>query len=87
MITMHEHTDASFTAELKAFVMCRGGLKHYLARAEDLGVTDCDVYAVKKGAFIEVSFKVQGVGNPGYYNLVLGPQGRVVSKKSQYPQV
>ena len=86
MMTFHEDTDNGFTAEMKAFVMCRGGLKHYLARAQDLGVTDCDLRAVKKKAFMEVSFVARGLNSPGYYNLVLGPQGRVVSKESQYPK-
>ncbi|NRB41948.1 MAG: hypothetical protein HRU20_26315 [Pseudomonadales bacterium] len=85
MIQMHEEANTPLSKIHKDFVMQRGGLKSYLARAERLGVTDCDIQATQQGNRIGVRFQVQGVAHPGYYKLILGPQGRVIAKQSQLP--
>lgn len=86
MITLHEKFDAGFTPVMKGLIMNRGALKTYLSRAESIGATACDMIAEKKGVFFEVTFSALGIDKPGHYHLVLGPQGRVVSKDSCYPQ-
>jgi hypothetical protein len=84
-LQMHEKNKEILTTDLREFVMHRGGLKSYLAKAESLGAEDCDVFAEKKDAYIDIIFKARGLNHPGHYHLVLGPQGRVVSKETDLP--
>ncbi|CAA0109392.1 Uncharacterised protein [BD1-7 clade bacterium] len=81
----NENIAGVLSPTLKEMVLARGGLKSYITRAESLGVTHCDFSAIRKADYIEVRFVACGVAVPGHYCLVLGPQGRVVSKETVFP--
>ncbi len=81
----HEDIAGVLTPTLKDMVLARGGLKSYVVRAENLGVTHCDFSATPKADYIEVRFVACDIATPGHYRLILGPQGRVVSKETVFP--